>query len=162
MKKLMKPSTLSVLIIFGSSSLACAQGNAWDGPKTHKYKDVPYISGGIGIDERSALRAMAETDNLEMSFALQDKEYLGGAKVLIKDNTDRVVLDATSDGPLLYAKLPQGAYTIMATANGTTQFRKVTIPEKGKAMVYFAWKEANQQFVSHRASPGNETVAYHK
>jgi len=29
-------------------------------------------------------------------------------------------------------------------------------------MVYFAWKEANHQIASRRASPSNETVAYHK
>ena len=162
MQKLTVSAVVPVLVIFGAASLACARVNSWDGPEAQSYKGIPYISGGVGIDERSTLRTMTKKDNLEMSFALQDKDYLGGANVLIKDDQDHVVLKAAADGPLFYAKLPEGAYTIMATANGKTLTRKVRISDKGKTMVYFAWKEANQQVASHRALPGNETVAYHK
>jgi hypothetical protein len=162
MQKLTVSAMVPVLVIFGASSLAWARVNSWDGPEAQSYKGIPYISGGVGIDERSTLRTMAKKDNVELSFAVQDKEYLGGAKVLIKDDKDHVVLEATSDGPLFYTRLPEGAYTIMATANGKTLIRKVRIPDKGETMVYFAWKEANHQIASRRALPGNETVAYHK
>lgn len=162
MQKLTVSAMVPALVIFGAASLACARVNSWAGPEAQSYKGIPYISGGIGADERSTLSTMAKKDNLELSFALQDKDYLGGAKVLIKDDKDHVVLKATSDGPLFYTKLPEGAYTIMATANGKTLIQKVRIPDKKERMVYFAWKEANPQIASHRASPGNETVAYHK
>lgn len=162
MQKLTVSAMVPVLVIFGAASLASARVDSWDRPEAQSYRGIAYISGGVGIDERSTLRTMAKKDNLELSFALQDKDYLGGAKVLIKDDKDQVVLEATADGPLLYTKLPEGAYTIMATANGKTLIRKIRIPDKGERMVYFAWKEANPQIASHRAVPGNETVAYRK
>jgi hypothetical protein len=148
MKHLPKAAMLPVLVIFGSASLAGAQAHSWQGLKTQSYNGVPYISGGVGLDERSELRAMAAKDNLELSFALKNKNYLGGANILIKDDKDHVILDAASDGPLFYAKLPQGAYTIMATANGKTIVRPVRIPDKGKTMAYFVWPTANSQLAS--------------
>lgn len=162
MQKLTVSAMVPVLVILGASSLAWARGNSWIRPEAQSYKGIPYISGGVGMDERSTLRTMAKKDNLELSFALQDKDYLGGAKVLIKDDKDRVVLAAASNGPLFYTKLPEGDYTVMATANGKTLMQKVRIPDKGERMVYFAWKEANPQIASRRTLPGNETVAYHK
>jgi hypothetical protein len=162
MQKLTVSAIVPVLVIFGASSLAFARVPSWDQPEAQSYKGVPYISGGVGSDERATLSTMAKKDNLELSFALQDKDYLGGAKVLIKDAKDHVVLQAASDGPLFYTRLPEGAYTVMATANGKTQIQKVRIPDKGKAMVFFAWKEANHQMASLRAGHDHETVAYRK
>lgn len=162
MRKLTVSAMVPVLVIFGAASFASARVNSWDGPEAQSYKGIPYISGGFGIDERSTLRTMAKNDNVELSFALHDKDYLGGAKVLIKNAKDHVVLEAASDGPLFYTRLPEGDYTIMATANGKTLIRKVRVSDKEKTMVYFAWKEANHQIASRRASPSNETVAYHK
>ena len=45
---------------------------------------IPYVSGGFGMDERENLRAMSKDDNLELSFAAQNENYLGGAKIFIK------------------------------------------------------------------------------
>lgn len=162
MQKLTASAIVPVLVIFGASSLAFARVPSWDRPEAQSYKGVPYISGGVGSDERAMLSTMAEKDNLELSFALQDKDYLGGAKVLIKDAKDHVVLRASSDGPLFYAKLPEGAYTVMATANGRTQIQNVRIRDKGRTMVFFAWKEATHQIASDRTGHGNATVAYRK
>jgi hypothetical protein len=53
------------------------------------YEGIPYVSGGFGMEERKNLRAMSKDDNLELSFALQNKNYLGGAEVLIKDHNGR-------------------------------------------------------------------------
>ncbi len=162
MQKLTVSAVVPVLVIFGASSLAWARGNSWNGPEAQSYKGIPYISGGVGTDERSTLRTRAKNDNLELSFALQDKDYLGGAQVAIKDAKDHLLLKAASDGPLFYTRLPEGEYTIMATANGKTLVRKVRIPDKGKTMIYFAWQEANHQVASRRILPRNETVASRK
>jgi hypothetical protein len=110
------------------------------------------VSGGIGLDERAELRTMSKTDNLKLSFALQNKEYLGGAKVAIKDKTGRQVLETASEGPLFFAKLPEGVYTIQATAMGETLDRTVHVPSRGQAQLYFAWKEA-------KAEPQSQAMA---
>lgn len=162
MQKLTVAAIVPALVVFGVSSLAFARVPSWDRPEAQSYKGVPYISGGVGSDERATLNTMAKKDNLELSFALRNKDYLGGAKVLIKDAKDRVVLQATSNGPLFYTRLPEGAYTVLATANGKTQIHKVRIRDKGRTMVFFAWKKANHQMASHYAMRGNQRVAYRK
>ena len=113
---------------------------------------IPYVSGGIGLGERAELRALAKADNLKLSFALQNKEYLGGAEVTIKDKTGREVLVAASEGPLFFAKLPEGTYTVEATAMGETLDRTVQVPPHGQARLYFTWKKS-------KAEPQSQAMA---
>jgi hypothetical protein len=131
------------LFIFGASSVfASSSTDSSDlQPEAKTYNGIPYISGGFGVDERASLRAISKTDNLELSFALQNKAYLGGAEVLIKDRNGKEVLETVSDGPLFFAKLPEGIYTVEATAMGKTLERTVHVPSKGQAQLYFAWKQ---------------------
>src|SRR5919106_3591251 len=105
---------------------------------------IPYVSGGFGLGERENLRAMSKDDNLELSFALQNKNYLGGAEVLIKDRNGKEVLHTVSDGPLFFAKLPKGTYTTEATAMGQTLEQVAHVPSKGQTQLHFAWKESKE------------------
>ena len=111
-------------------------------PEVQTYKDIPYVSGGFGLEERAELKAIGKTDNLELSFALQNKDYIGGARVLIKDKNGTEILEAVSDGPLLFAKLPEGIYIVEATAMGKTLEQTVQVLSKGQARLYFAWKDS--------------------
>ena len=45
---------------------------------------IPYVSGGFGMDQSENLRAMSKDHKLELSFAAQNENYLGGAKIFIK------------------------------------------------------------------------------
>ena len=114
-------------------------------PQVKTYEGIPYVSGGFGIEERNTLRSMGKEDNLQLSFALQNKDYLGGAKVLIKDSNGKDVLEAVSDGPLLFTKLPEGTYTVEATALGRTIKETAHVPSKGQTTVYFAWNESREK-----------------
>ena len=113
-------------------------------PQVKSASGIPYVSGGFGVEERENLRAMSKDDNLELSFALQNKHYLGGANVLIKDSRGRDVLEAVSDGPLFFAQLPEGTYTVEATTSGKTLKQIVHVPDKGQARVYFAWTSVEE------------------
>jgi hypothetical protein len=104
------------------------------------YDGIPYVSGGFGIEERENLRTLGKNDNLELSFALQNRHYLDGARVLIKDSNGKDILEAVSDGPLFFAELPKGIYTVEATAMGHTEEQIAHVPSKGQAQLYFAWK----------------------
>ncbi|MGE5305277.1 MAG: carboxypeptidase regulatory-like domain-containing protein [Alphaproteobacteria bacterium] len=162
MKRIAISAVAAVGLALGVTSVSYGAITLPNQLKPRSYEGIPYISGGVGSDERSMLASMSKNDNLELSFALQDKEYLGGAKVTVKDHEGKNVLEATSDGPLFYAKLPEGTYTVIAVANGTTLMRNVQIPEKGRTSVYFAWKEPVH--MAARASTRHEVgaVAYHK
>lgn len=119
------------------------------------YNGIPYVSGGIGVDERTALETMGKEDSLELSFTQQNKQYLGGAEVLIKDDKGKTVLEAASDGPLFFAQLPAGKYAVEATAMGQTLDRVARVSSKGQAQLYFAWKQTKPQAQTH-ISPKEE------
>ena len=122
--------------VFAASSMELADSQL----QVKTANGIPYVSGGFGVEERENLRAMSKDDNLELSIALQNKHYLGGANVLIKDSRGRDVLRAVSDGPLFLAQLPEGTYTVEATTSGKTLKQAVHVPAKGQARVYFAWR----------------------
>ena len=132
----------SALLVLGVGSSSYASGISSSAIDVEHYKGIPYVSGGFGIEERQAIAAMGRKDNLELSFALQNKQYLGGAEVLIKDSKGNKVLEAASDGPLFFTKLPEGKYTVTATALGKTLTRDVDLSNKGQARLYFAWGNA--------------------
>ena len=121
-------------------------------PEVQTYNGIPYMSGGFGLEERAELRAMSKSDNLELSFALKNKDYLSGADVLVKNDQGKDILKAVSDGPLFFTKLPAGKYTIEATAEGQTEEQVAQVPAKGQTRIYFAWRESNQR-------PATQTLA---
>ncbi len=129
-----------ILLVLGATSLSYATAVSPDKPEVQIYKGIPFVSGGFGMEERAALRRMGSKDNLELSFALRNDEYIGGAKLLIKDEHGNKILETESDGPLFYAKLPKGKYVVMVTARGQTLTQVAEAPNKGRARLYFAWR----------------------
>jgi hypothetical protein len=137
--------TVGLLLLGASPVFANSATDSGSRPKVQSYNGIPYVSGGFGLEERAKLRAIGKTDNLELSFALQNKEYLGGAEILIKNRNGKEVLEATSDGPLFFAKLPEGTYTVEATAMGKTLEQVAHVPAKGQTQIHFAWKELKRE-----------------
>jgi hypothetical protein len=141
MGKIAVAAMAPVLLALGVTPFSNASEVYANNLKVQTENGISFVSGGFGVEERAALRTMGEKDNLQLSFALQNKEYLGGAKILIKDERGNQVLETISDGPLFYAKLPEGKYIVMATAQGKTLIQAAEIPNEGQARLYFAWKE---------------------
>ena len=143
MKKLIVPVITQAVILGGVISVSLATPVAAEELAVKTSNGVSYVSGGFGLDERQRLRSIARGDNLELSFALTNKEYLGGANVVIKGQNGSTVLEDVSDGPLFYAQLPAGTYTVEARAMGKTLRQNVQVPSKGQARVHFAWNSAD-------------------
>jgi hypothetical protein len=102
---------------------------------------IPYLSGGIGTDEREALSEEAKNYNLKIVFATKGKAYLADIAVQIKDESGNNLVDATSDGPWFFASLAPGKYTIIATMKEEALSQKVEIKQGGKSTLYFFWAE---------------------
>jgi hypothetical protein len=102
---------------------------------------ISYLTGGVGKDERDSLSKMGKDYNLKLVFAHAKGPYLANVEVHIKDSNGKKVIEAISDGPWFYAKLPQGTYTISAKAMGKSYHQKADIPEKGQVVLNFFWKE---------------------
>jgi hypothetical protein len=144
MKKIIFPVIASFAVLGGLTASNFVSGVAAEELTVKTSNGVSYLSGGFGEDERERLRNIAGGDNLELSFALQTKQYLGGASVLIKDAKGNNVLEAVSEGPLFLVNLPAGSYTVEATAMGKTLKQAVHVPSKGHARVYFAWNSVGE------------------
>jgi hypothetical protein len=136
--------------IIGSSLLAAGAARAAGMESSDEYlhvqrsENIPYVSGGVGIEERDRIRSLAANDNLGLSFSLENGHYLGGAEVSIKDDKGKELLEAVSDGPLFFTKLPAGHYVVEATAMGKTITRAVHIASGGQAHIFFAWAGSDQ------------------
>jgi hypothetical protein len=151
MNKLMI-GTVGLFILAASPVFASSVADSDVQPQARTYNGIPYLSGGFGVDERTTLRGMSKADNLELSFALNNKDYLSGANVLIKDDRGKEILKAVADGPLFFTKLPAGKYTIEATAAGRTEEQVAQVPTTGRSHVYFAWKESKERTQTQGAS----------
>ncbi len=112
-------------------------------PAAHHEGAVTYISGGVGQQEANAIRHVAKYYPLELDFLLKSKprdKYLAGVKVRIRDMHNKMVLNITSHGPFLLAKLPEGKYAVSAERNHDLMNREVHIVTKEHRRVVFEWQ----------------------
>ena len=112
-----------------------------EGPQAQTYAGIPYLSGGIGLDEREALRSLAKEYNLQLSFALKKGNYLSDVEVLITDDRGVTVLAAISQGPWFFTKLPVGTYRIRAKTLGESLEQMVHVSQQGQARLSFLWQD---------------------
>jgi len=101
--------------------------------------EVPYISGGVGADEREELLAKEKEYNLKIVVAEKSGDYLADVKIVVESARKERVLDTKMDGPILLAGLVPGTYTVRATSDGETITRTATIPAQGLRQVDFRW-----------------------
>jgi hypothetical protein len=102
--------------------------------------DVPYQTGGVGIEERTAMMQNVKDYNLRVVFATEKGLYLAYIPVEIRTPGGKTVLKMKSNGPWLFVKLPAGEYEIGASYHNQEKSLKAHI-EKGPQMVELNWKQ---------------------
>jgi hypothetical protein len=122
----------SVLVAFGTQ----AAGNE---SVMQTAGNVPYVSGGIGIDAINRLDTMADQFNVKLVFAFKSGEYLSDVNVTITDASGGTILDTTSEGPWLMTKLRQGRYQIAASFAGQVEKRTLAVGTAKLNTVDFRW-----------------------
>lgn len=104
--------------------------------------DITYITGGIGESEADMMRGVAKDYPLEMVFVQklkQQEEFLANVNVKIQDIHKSVLLDVITEGPYLFAKLPQGKYMVVAEHNGDVKRQWVRVGNKKHQKIVFWW-----------------------
>jgi len=92
------------------------------------------------VDEVQAMRAQSNNYNLKLMFAVAGTgEYLANIKVSVQDAAGSTVIDAVSDGPLFYARLPEGRYRVVTENDGKAQSRVVTLRSGQRVDLSFFW-----------------------
>lgn len=101
--------------------------------------EVPYLSGGVGKDEREQLEAEAANYNLKLTFARTDGAFVADVDVTVKSTSGATLLTAKSDGPLFFALLPPGDYEVVATYQDVAKQDSVAVGASGQREIPFRW-----------------------
>ncbi len=122
--------------------LLCFPGSASAGVLTvNDYHGIPYVSGGIGFDEREELTKARAAYNLKLILAMRSAAYLSDVKVIIEDNEGNTVFEVVSEGPWLLANLPAGSYIVKATVLGKTLEKNTFVKRGGHSELSFYWED---------------------
>lgn len=110
-------------------------------PPTLKSGPVTYMSGGISREQQFAMERDGSQYPLELRFVADGPAYaLVYVPVTIRDSSGHVVLDASSDGPLLLANLPDGRYTVSAWYKGQKETLQANVEHGQHETLAFDWK----------------------
>jgi len=101
---------------------------------------VTYVTGGVGSEERQAMRELSPQFNVQLMFADRGSgDYRSGQSVEVRDMRGNVRMQAEDTGPLLYAQLPPGRYRVTATVDGQRQQRTISVGRGGSQSAAFYW-----------------------
>lgn len=125
---------LLVLAALSPRSLA-----ARDHLEVHTTQGISYVSGGVGIGERDALRALTKDYSLQLGFAQTSGSYLSGVDVEIQDAGGSTIVQDQSQGPWFFADLPTGKYAVRVTTMGNTQQKVIRVTDNRQKTLYFYW-----------------------
>lgn len=96
------------------------------------------VADGVGEAAQSQLKAMEGQYNLKLVFTLVEGNYVADVKVAIQDARGRNVVERLVGGPMLMARLPDGAYSVTATYDGRSQSRQLKVGGRLRTE-YFRW-----------------------
>lgn len=110
-------------------------------PHPQHQGNVTFVSGGVGMGNREAMRRMAPDYNLRLIFAVEHSgNYLSDVDVRLINAQGQDVLNTKSHGPLFYAHLAPGHYKVSVSSDGKTQTRRINISTRGVAAQSFYWR----------------------
>jgi hypothetical protein len=141
-RKSMKRIPIAVIIGCFLVALSAGPSLAYSGPvfvQKGTMHGVPYLDGGVGLGERSALEGMAKGYNLKLYFAMPSGGYLADIKVEIQNSSGKKLVETTSGGPWFFARLPEGNYRITVAYKGHTQVRQLAVGPKFQQLGFW-WK----------------------
>ncbi|WP_347986517.1 carboxypeptidase regulatory-like domain-containing protein [Methylomonas sp. AM2-LC] len=134
MKRLMLALVIIGIVIYMSAVAEQSAINA------QSQGEVNFVTGGVGAEERQELQALRGEYNLQLLFILKDSgSYLSDVKVRIEDAKGVVYLETVADGPLLFAKLKPGNYTVHANQDGYEINKKALIGTEKSTSLIFSW-----------------------
>jgi hypothetical protein len=111
-------------------------------PPEQRQGSVTYVTGGIGSDQWHAFERAEGQYPLALEFAKQARpraEFLSDIHVVIQDMKGNEVLNTTTQGPFLLARLPQGEYKVSASHNGQAKQSTVRVDNAAHRRVVFEW-----------------------
>jgi hypothetical protein len=100
---------------------------------------VAYVVGGVGEDERQAMRTAYKHYKLRVEVAEQGGAYTAGMRLALRDMQGKLLLDVLVDGPWLLVDLPSGSYQLLVTKEGRQFVQKISLGNEAQQHVVFIW-----------------------
>jgi hypothetical protein len=136
---------IDVPVIAGTLAAFVLMAHAAMPPEPQTYKGITYVEGGVGQDEVEAMRSVVKGYNLVMLFATEGTgQFLADVDVTVTDRKKNIVLEAKSVGPCLFAKMPNGTYTVQAVRPGKSFTRNVTITGAKRQELNLYWPNTDK------------------
>jgi hypothetical protein len=101
--------------------------------------DITFVSGGVGLDEIDAMKALKPNYNLHLLFAINSGEYLSDIEVGIFDKKGNIYLQTLSLGPFMLVNLKPGSYYVKAFLDDQIIQKKVTVTGHKATSLSFIW-----------------------
>lgn len=134
-------STLLILIVSSILTFAGAQESL----EVQQQDGVSFVGGGVSDEEQQAIKGMADQFNLHLTFADEAGHYLSDVQVSILDQEGNSVLDTTSKGPLFYADLEPGTYTVHVSGFDQSFEETVQLEEGAQVAKVFHWETPSEE-----------------
>jgi hypothetical protein len=139
MNSAINPRTIAAILAISAPLFA---GAATIGDEvTHSAAGIAYVSGGVGAESIDRLNLLAADFNLKLVFASKSGAYLSDVRVVIENAKGDTLLDVTSQGPWLLARLPVASYRITATSAGAPLSRLVGVGAARLKRIDFRWPD---------------------
>ncbi|NOQ86975.1 MAG: hypothetical protein GQ554_08875 [Deltaproteobacteria bacterium] len=104
--------------------------------------EVSIMYGGIGKPERTLMDKYSGGYNLKLVFtALPSNKYLSNVVVNILNKKEQIIIKVISEGPIFFASLIPGIYTVKAVYQGKEKlFEHVDVRKEDQRKINISWK----------------------
>ena len=131
-----------ILVVAATAEAGAAMAADQLLPATQRAGQIRYLSGGIGLDQSTAMKNAMHDYPLVLTFVGSTgnaRQYLANVPVIIEDGQGNIVLQTSSDGPFMLISLPNGRYTVSASYQGKPQRHAVTVSQSRHVRQTFSW-----------------------
>ena len=96
--------------------------------RVQEMNGITFVSGGIGADSRENLAAREKSYNFKLVTTLEGSgSFVSAARVTLSNVAGDRLVEHVTEGPILLAGLPAGAYVLSVTFRGLTHTRKFQV-----------------------------------
>lgn len=137
LKSYLIPVGLAASLVGASFSCTAA-----DLPAVQHTGNNTFITGGIGLDESTAIKGAMKDWPLSVLFVQKDgaqAEYVANVRVKVSDHKGHTAIATESQGPYMLANVQPGAYRVEATLDNKTLQQDVEIKQGKPVKLTFLW-----------------------
>jgi hypothetical protein len=111
-------------------------------PQPQTQDGITFISGGVGLGSQHYIESLEKDYTLHVLFVqMGTGAFFANLPVQVVDNASATtILNTVSAGPMFFAKLKPGSYSVTSSHNGKPITKNVVVPAQGGAELFFDWR----------------------